>query len=158
MHNPRPAAEYSPEYVFTSIHGRLPYKISIELLPGDGSDWLGSAPVPHAPFLFINFNLGVPTKHAYKAYLEAVARFRAVHRTRSPNLDVISKMLTSTAVLLLANPAHETALNARKQLVTSSLLSAPHEPPFTDALFTLRERAKQSLLWAHRRWPLEQSQ
>ncbi|EJF57567.1 protein prenylyltransferase [Dichomitus squalens LYAD-421 SS1] len=127
--------------------------ISIELLPGDGSEWLLSAPATHAPFLFIDDNLGVPHKVAYKAYLQAVVRFRPARLRDGP--DVASEVLTSTAVLLLVNPAHQTALNARKRLVLAgSSLSASHELRFTDALLMMREGAKQSVLWAHRRWLL----
>ncbi|PIL33401.1 hypothetical protein GSI_04022 [Ganoderma sinense ZZ0214-1] len=129
--------------------------ISIELLPGDASEWLASAPPEHAPFLFVDNNLGVPHKLAYKAYLEAVARFRAV-RPRHDSIDHShsAELLASSAVLLLVNPAHQTALNARKRLVLLGTHSAAHELRFTDALLTLRDGAKQSILWHHRRWVL----
>ncbi|KAM5542905.1 hypothetical protein V8D89_003289, partial [Ganoderma adspersum] len=129
--------------------------ISIELLPGDASEWLASAPPEHTPFLFVDNNLGVPHKLAYKAYLEAVARFRAVRpRHNASDCSHSAELLTSSAVLLLVNPAHQTALNARKRLVLLGTHPASHELRFVDALLTLRDGAKQSILWHHRRWLL----
>ncbi len=57
-------------------------------------------------------------------------------------------------MLLLVNPAHQSALNTRKSLVELDVLDPAHELRFTDALLTLREGAKQSILWQHRRWLL----
>ena len=57
-------------------------------------------------------------------------------------------------MLLLVNPAHQTALNARKRLVLLGTHPASHELRFVDALLTLRDGAKQSILWHHRRWLL----
>ena len=99
----------------------------------------------------------MPHKLAYKAYLEAVARFRAVrpqHTTSDCSPSDNTELLASSAVLLLVNPAHQTGLNARKRLVLLGCHSASHELRFTDALLTLREGAKQSILWHHRRWLL----
>ncbi|KAI1783962.1 protein prenylyltransferase [Ganoderma leucocontextum] len=129
--------------------------ISIELLPGNPSEWLASAPPEHAPFLFVDNHLGVPHKLAYKAYLAAVARFRAVRpRHRATDCPDSTEVLTSSAVLLLVNPAHQTALNTRKRLVLLGVHPASHELRFTDALLTLRDGAKQSIVWHHRRWLL----
>ncbi|KAI0359681.1 protein prenylyltransferase [Trametes cingulata] len=142
--------------------------LSIELLPGDGAEWL-SADVPaearhHAPFLHFEGNLGVPQKLAYKAYLESVPMFRRcrarlrARRAASASSELteaeIVETLASTAVLLLVNPAHQSALNVRKQLVQQGVVNAAHELCFTSALLTLHEGAKQSLLWHHRRWLL----
>ena len=99
----------------------------------------------------------MPHKLAYKAYLEAVARFRAVRPRHTPSdcsPSDSAELLGSSAVLLLANPAHQTALNARKRLILLGRHSASHELRFTDALLTLREGTKQSILWHHRRWLL----
>ncbi|RPD52754.1 protein prenylyltransferase [Lentinus tigrinus ALCF2SS1-7] len=137
--------------------------ISIELLPGDGSEWLAVASPDHAPFLFTDRNLGVPQKAAYKAYLEAVSRFRSVRprllHPGSPRGQPVSdrdiaEAAASSSVLLLVNPAHQSALNTRKRLVELGSLDAAHELAFTGALLTLREGAKQSILWQHRRWLL----
>ncbi|KAI0365574.1 protein prenylyltransferase [Pilatotrama ljubarskyi] len=140
---------------------------STELLPGDGAEWL-AADMPadarqHAPFLYIEGNLGVPQKLAYKAYLESVpvfrrcrARLRASHLTTGSELTEaeVREALASTAVLLLVNPAHQSALNARKRLVQLRAVDAAYELRFASALLTLHEGAKQSLLWHHRRWLL----
>ncbi|KAI0645285.1 hypothetical protein C8Q79DRAFT_1119992 [Trametes meyenii] len=138
---------------------------SIEILPGDGSEWL-STDLPaeqaqHAPFLFIEGNLGVPQKLAYKAFLDSVPVFRRCRAhlllPRSPASETrlaIEDMLASSAVLLLVNPAHQSALNVRRQLVLDGALAAERELRFVAALLTMREGAKQSGLWHHRRWLL----
>ncbi|RPD52751.1 hypothetical protein L227DRAFT_658671 [Lentinus tigrinus ALCF2SS1-6] len=137
--------------------------ISIELLPGDGSEWLAVASPAHAPFLSLDRNLGVPQKAAYRAYLEAVSRFRGVRqrllhprslRGQPVSDRNIAEAAASSSVLLLVNPAHQCALNARKRLVELGSLDAAHELAFMGALLTLREGAKQSILWQHRRWLL----
>ncbi|KAI9064535.1 hypothetical protein FKP32DRAFT_1591350 [Trametes sanguinea] len=145
--------------------------VSVELLPGDGSEWFTEdSPqeiIQHAPFLFVEGNLGVPHKLAYKLYLQSVptfqecrARLRSQPTGETPlDLDGGLRTLThhtlaSSAVLLLVNPAHQSALNARKRLVQLGALEAAHELRFVSALFTLRDGAKQSILWHHRRWLL----
>ncbi|EIW54501.1 protein prenylyltransferase [Trametes versicolor FP-101664 SS1] len=108
--------------------------ISIELLPGDGSEWLAEGMPeesnPHAPFLFIEGNLDLP------------------------GTGDMADILHSSSVLLLVNPAHQSALNARKRLVKHGALDATQELRFVSALLTLHEGAKQSVLWHHRRWIL----
>ncbi|OJT01938.1 Protein prenyltransferase alpha subunit repeat-containing protein 1 [Trametes pubescens] len=147
--------------------------VSIELLPGDGSEWLAEdmpeESNPHAPFLLMEGNLGVPRKLAYKAYLESVPAFRRsrtvlhaylrVTPATGPSLDLVSAedvadILDSSSVLLLVNPAHQSALNARKGLLTLGALDATRELRFASSLLTLHEGAKQSVLWHHRRWLL----
>lgn len=56
-------------------------------------------------------------------------------------------------MILLTNPAHQTALNARKRLVQSGFLAPEKELEFTEVLFRgSSDCAKQSILWHHRRW------
>ncbi|KAH9889517.1 hypothetical protein C8Q73DRAFT_707970 [Cubamyces lactineus] len=146
--------------------------LAIELLPGDGSEWFTAETPPeaaqHAPFLFVDGHLGVPQKVAYKAYLQSVSNLRqcrtplskgAALSTSRPELQSLEArdlqdLLASSAVLLLANPAHQSALNARCRLVQLGALDAAHELKFVTALLTLRDGAKQSILWHHRRWLL----
>ena len=128
-------------------------------MPGDDSEWLADVPPEHAPFLFIDRNLGVPTKAAYRAYLESVTLFQSVRPRLLPSSPPLtdaeaSAVLDASAVLLLVNPAHQTGLNARKRLVLQGKLDSAQELRFTTALLTLREGAKQSILWHHRRWLL----
>ncbi|CDO77039.1 hypothetical protein BN946_scf184403.g14 [Trametes cinnabarina] len=151
---------------------------SVELLPGDGSEWFaeGSPPevLQHAPFLFVEGNLGVPHKLAYKLYLQSVPTFQACRSRLRVQTDdsggsspdshsrhahiltdtEVKNTLASSAVLLLVNPAHQSALNARKRLVQCGALDAGHELRVVSALLTLRDGAKQSILWHHRRWLL----
>ncbi|KAI0827881.1 protein prenylyltransferase [Trametes gibbosa] len=147
--------------------------VSIEILPGDGSEWFAEG-MPaegfqHAPFLFIEGNLGVPKKIAYQAYLDSVSTFRrcrerlrttlaAAHGSPSKPDTVsdadVADTLESSSILLLVNPAHQSALNARKRLVQVGMRDAVDELRFVSALLTLHEGAKQSILWHHRRWVL----
>ena len=134
-------------------------RISIEILPGDSSLWLGGSPSPHAPFLFVDGHLGIPGKLSYKAYLEAVAHFRDVGPVfQSVNSALVESqaqtLIESSAVLLLVNNAHQSALIARKRLVNHGLLSPTLEFDFLNALLTLKQASKQSTLWQHRRWLL----
>ncbi|KAH9856025.1 hypothetical protein C2E23DRAFT_882766 [Lenzites betulinus] len=147
--------------------------VTIEILPGDGSEWFAEG-MPaegsrHAPFLFVEGNLGVPKKIAYKAYLDSIPTFRrcrerlrstfaAMHGSSSRPKAVAdadaADTLESTSILLLVNPAHQSALNARKRLVQDGTRDAMDELRFVSALVTLHEGAKQSILWHHRRWLL----
>ncbi|KAI0332949.1 protein prenylyltransferase [Cubamyces sp. BRFM 1775] len=143
--------------------------LAVELLPGDGSEWFTADTPPeaaeHAPFLFVDGHLGVPLKVAYKAYLESIPIFKrcrtsllrqrtSTSHPHSLEAGDLQDLLASSAVLLLANPAHQSALNARCRLVQLGNLEAADELKFVTALLTLRDGAKQSNLWHHRRWLL----
>lgn len=59
----------------------------------------------------------------------------------------------STSVIILANPAHQTALNNRKRLMQSGFLLPEEELTFIELLLRgSRVCAKQSMIWDHRRW------
>lgn len=142
---------------------------SVEIIPGDGKEFLPpeSSGTP-VDFLLIDGNLGVPQKILYKAYLEAVHLFHR-YRTKpstaqnaSETENLLDKSLASpteaqawsTAVIILLNSGHQSAWNARKRLVESGGLDAKRELAWTTALLTVRECAKHSILWHHRRWLL----
>ncbi|KAF8520826.1 hypothetical protein JB92DRAFT_1872690 [Gautieria morchelliformis] len=63
-------------------------------------------------------------------------------------------LVYTTALLLIANPTHNTALNRRKQLIRMqpSNLTADEDIKFIAALFGSKEASKSSVLWHHRRW------
>jgi protein prenyltransferase alpha subunit repeat containing protein 1 len=62
-------------------------------------------------------------------------------------------VLHSSTVILLTNPAHQTALNMRRRLVDQGLLSAHGELVFTRLLLqSSKECSKASILWYYRRW------
>lgn len=110
-----------------------------------------------APFLFIDGNLGVPQKALYKAYMIAIQIFSASqHHRHDPNALTDHRALRdSTAIILLANPGHTTALNTRKLLVSARVWGVRDELAFTRALLSVQQTAKSSILWHHRRWLLE---
>jgi protein prenyltransferase alpha subunit repeat containing protein 1 len=138
---------------------------TVEIIPGDGNEWLPEGTEPHKRFLLVDQNLGVPHKVLYQAYLEAVAAFRRTRVALLSNTiqsedaasdynNLAPDLLNTSAVLLLLNPGHNTAWNVRKKLVLSGHHNADQELSFTTALLTVRDCAKQSLLWHHRRWLL----
>ncbi|KAL6310534.1 hypothetical protein BKA93DRAFT_820949 [Sparassis latifolia] len=135
--------------------------ISVEIFPGDGyevvqdTDGTDDTTSRHKPFMFLEDNLGVPQKVLHKAYMFAVrsfAKYRREARILDGDRKVLESLVHSSAVLLLANPAHQTALNVRKRLVLCQVIDPAHEMRFVAALLTVREGAKQSILWHHRRW------
>lgn len=118
-------------------------RASIEVLPGSFEQWAPQA-TNEFPFVLVDDHLGIPQKLLYHLYMIAVALYKSADQ---------STMLTLTFVLLLANPAHQTALNARKRFIQSGLLRPEEELNLT-ALFIRGsgEFAKQSIIWDHRRW------
>ncbi len=69
---------------------------------------------------------------------------------KNPNEATISAL---SSVILLANPAHQTVLNARKRLIMKGLFDADRELAFIARLIGgSKDCAKQSIIWDHRRW------
>ena len=121
---------------------------SVEILPGGLDEWLVQGARSDFPFVLAEGNLGVPKKVLYRLYLAAVVMF-----SKGPNGKHGEATVSPTSVILLANPAHQTALNARKRLILRGKLSAERELVFTELLLRgSSECAKQSIVWGHRRW------
>ena len=78
---------------------------------------------PSSPFLLVEGNLGVPERLLYKLYLKSIKEFATLRdflrNPSSVDATVGQRLLVCTAVIILANPAHDTALNARKRLILS---------------------------------------
>lgn len=137
-------------------------RASIEILPGDAKYWTldsvinqGRYPSSTSPYLFLDGNLGVPQKVLYKSYMAAIILFKSLRKgTRGVTAEkaVVADLIASSSVILLGNPAHQTALNARKRLIQNGHLEPQRELAFTAALLSARECAKQCILWDHRRW------
>ncbi|KAI0918978.1 hypothetical protein AcW1_003519 [Taiwanofungus camphoratus] len=135
---------------------------TIELIPDDGFEWFSKGSddmdshMVHHPFLFVEGNLGVPQKILHKAYMAAMhSTVRSKHLMYdSTGKDGVlnSSMKNWSAVLLLANPAHQMALNVRKRLAQAGIIEPHHELRLIAALLTLYNCSKQSILWHHRRW------
>jgi protein prenyltransferase alpha subunit repeat containing protein 1 len=125
------------EPTFTLIHS---CSTSIEILPGGLQEWMPPAS-DDFPFVLEDGHLGVPQKVLYKLYMTAVSLYK--------------EHLSISSVVLLANPAHQTALNTRKKLIACGSLDPGKELDFF-ALFIRgsKECAKQSIIWDHRRWIL----
>jgi protein prenyltransferase alpha subunit repeat containing protein 1 len=128
---------------------------SIDILPGSAEQWIESlgrhapeAPELTSPFLFVEYNLGVPKKLLYQTYLAAIAMFTDALESTA----VAHRLIASSAVILLANPAHQTALNTRKRLIQNGCLSTSDEFAFVAALLSTKSCAKEAILWDHRRW------
>ncbi|PPQ88442.1 hypothetical protein CVT25_011567 [Psilocybe cyanescens] len=127
---------------------------SIEILPGALKDWAivdlpPEAPKPssHFPFVFVEGNLGIPQKVLHALYLAAVSL-----PWRSSGAD---DAIASSSVIILLNPAHQTALNARKSLMKEGHLDPEKELVLMELISRgSPECAKQSIVWDHRRWCL----
>jgi protein prenyltransferase alpha subunit repeat containing protein 1 len=133
-----------------------PLRKSIEILPGAIDGWVPES-TPTYPFLFAEDNLGVPQRVLYKAYMVAVHAyfgFRNESRKSTPSLQQSNLLDRLTRVILLANPAHQTALNSRKELIQNNAMDPHWELNFSGSLLSCRECAKESILWHHRRWLL----
>ncbi|KAJ7209715.1 hypothetical protein GGX14DRAFT_631691 [Mycena pura] len=119
--------------------------LSVEIVPGGMEQWAIGA--EDFPFLYTDGHLGVPQRVLYQLYLLAIPLLNT-------NRDIPSQA-DASCVVLLANPAHQTALNTRKRLIQSASLSASAELAFSARVIaSSRPCAKESIQWAHRRWLL----
>ena len=122
------------------------HSTSVEILP---KEWQSADTNPHAPFEFNEGHLGIPKHIFMQVYSYASKHFFDLDLDSPLELDCISSLV------LLVNPAHQTALNRRKDLVLSGYLSnADDELRLTAVLQSLPDGAKSSILWHHRRWVL----
>ncbi|KAF8806528.1 hypothetical protein BYT27DRAFT_7101504 [Phlegmacium glaucopus] len=127
---------------------------SFEILPGDLSDWesieLPSGavkPHPEFPFILVEGNLGIPKKILVGLYLTAIGI--SLHTTNILETTAVS------CVIILLNPAHQTALNTRKRLMQNGHIDPNKELVFTELLARgSLDVGKQSIIWDHRRWCL----
>ncbi|KAJ7782737.1 hypothetical protein B0H16DRAFT_1494175 [Mycena metata] len=123
--------------------------LSLEIVPGNIEAYLVEPPSPgqpsrEFPFLLMDGHLGVPQKILYHLYPLALELLNT--ESREDQHD-------ASCVILLANPAHQTAMNTRKRLIQSGALSAHAELNFSAMLLgSSRSASKESILWAHRRW------
>jgi protein prenyltransferase alpha subunit repeat containing protein 1 len=110
------------------------------------------------PFLFIEGNLGVPKKALYRTYVEALVIFASARKStfgeEVHSAQAVHTLVASSVVILLANPGHLTALNARKRFIQRRVLDSKRELELTAALLTSRNCSNQSILWHHRQWLL----
>ncbi|KAF9485970.1 hypothetical protein BDN70DRAFT_846899 [Pholiota conissans] len=125
---------------------------SIEVLPGGLEEWEGIEVPPEAekpssrfPFVLVEGNLGIPKKVLYAVYMAAVNIPWRSSDARAAN--------AATSIIILLNPAHQTALNHRKHLIRDGQLDAAKELLFTEhSARGSPEFGKQSMIWDHRRW------
>lgn len=114
----------------------------------------GSRPSASSPFLLVEGNLGVPHKVAYRLYMTA-STFPRLKDLATMDETAITSIIQKTAIVLLVNPAHQTALNLRKHLIQQGRHSAEKELRLVELLVRgVKVCAKESALWAHRRWCL----
>ncbi|KAF9039450.1 protein prenylyltransferase [Hymenopellis radicata] len=132
------------------VHHTWLMHYSVEILPGGFEQWSEAGITNEFPFLLSDGHLGVPKKILYKLYISASSLFMESRRCND-----VHNLLASTSIILLANSAHQTALNARKRLVQSGHLDAQSELSLFAAFMTgCRDCAKQSMVWHQRRWML----
>lgn len=136
--------------IFHSLFLRLKAsRASVEIIPGSIEQWQTDSAVP---FLFIDGNLGLPQKLLYRLYPRALENFKR-SRLSSPCFSSPKSVLEASSVILLTNPAHQTALHERKRLILAGHLSVEKELEFSSLLLSSsRDASKQSIIWDHRRW------
>lgn len=106
-------------------------------------------PSPEFPFVLVEGNLGIPKKILYALYTAAV------HLPWQSSDSRVA--IAASAVIVLLNPAHQTALNTRKRLILDGHLAAKKELQFTELISRgSPECGKQSMIWDHRRWCFQQ--
>jgi protein prenyltransferase alpha subunit repeat containing protein 1 len=86
----------------------------------------------------------------------ATKAFFRLRRAQPADADSdAAALLSYSSVILLTNPAHNTALNVRKTSILDSTLSPQQELHYTSLLLAgVKDAAKQDGLWHHRRWLL----
>ncbi|XXG97034.1 hypothetical protein Hte_003328 [Hypoxylon texense] len=118
---------------------------------------------PGTSYLRDGLAVGIPKLRLAQAFFVARQILQNHHRGSPIPHD---EFLAATAVLLLMDPEHLTAANARKRLLVSALeRSSPdksalrREKQFVDSLLTsrLHRHTKSPTLWSHRRWLLHLS-
>ncbi|KAJ3908884.1 hypothetical protein F5879DRAFT_935548, partial [Lentinula edodes] len=126
---------------------------TVEVLPGTIEQWQTDLAIP---FLLVDGHLGLPQKLLYKLLpcaLSLLKQFRLRSSRCSPSSHETTSLLEASSIILLANPAHQTALNQRKRLILAAHWSVKQELDFSTLLLSSsREASKQSILWDHRRW------
>ncbi|KAF4625241.1 hypothetical protein G7Y89_g12927 [Cudoniella acicularis] len=126
-----------------------------------------SHPLPAGSnFLLEGNSIAIPKIKLVQAFVIARQIFFKLYRN-CPQ-DKQQDLQNATAVILLMDPEHLTAANARKRLVQSSLeiltekvqAILKKELLFVDSFLTARlhRHNKSPTLWSHRRWILEKAQ
>lgn len=104
-------------------------------------------PHPEFPFILVDGNLGIPKKILVGLYLTAITI--PLHTANVLEATAVS------CVIILLNPAHQTALNTRKRLMQNGHIDSNKELVFIELLVRgSRDAGKQSIIWDHRRWCL----
>lgn len=101
--------------------------------------------------------VAIPKLRLVQAFISAQAILKRQLRTKS---EAGQTVLDATAVMLLMDPEHLTAANARKRLLTDenvTIEDLQHEKYFIDSLLTsrLHRHTKSPTLWNHREWLLK---
>lgn len=120
-------------------------------------------------FLIDENAVGIPKVRLFQAFSIAYSRFKELDTRAPPREDgqCLSEVLRPTAVLLLVDPEHLTAANARKRAILKNIQNGGdikgclgREKWFVDSLLTsrLHRHTKSPVLWSHRRWLLSQFQ
>lgn len=179
---------------------------SIEILPGDGHEWIEHPPHNHDPdassdlknenkydpFLLIEGNLGIPEQILYELYVIALHQFSILKdkwkrsgETEFASGEELLHVDRITRVILLVNPAHQTALSFRRFFLIEAMgrirlgvrssiqggydpdpellqgqfeqtgISCQTELNYIAALFSFKTCAKDSTLWHYRRFLLD---
>ena len=125
--------------------------------------WKGY-PLPQGCNVLLDGNsLGIPKTQLVQAFV--VARQIFFNCLKDLNEETVQDIRDSTAVILLFDPEHITAANARKRIIQKLRTGPGHdfeaalkrELLVTDSFLTsrLHRHTKSPTLWGHRRWLLQ---
>ncbi|PHH74894.1 hypothetical protein CDD82_4727 [Ophiocordyceps australis] len=105
--------------------------------------------------------IAIPKRRLVEAFICARKRFISFQQSKELQNTRKQHVLSVTAVMLLMDPEHLTAANARKQVLSEALEMCPsdvapllNEKFLIDSLLTshLHRHTKSPTLWSHRRW------
>ncbi|CAD6450487.1 827b854a-e723-491e-981c-d37070a18270-CDS [Sclerotinia trifoliorum] len=112
--------------------------------------------------LVLDNSVGIPKTKLIQAFVVARQLF-SKFKDRGPEQS--QEIRDATSIILLTDPEHLTACNARKRLIQNIQNPSPNEVEkalerelyFVDSLLTshLNRHTKSPTLWSHRRWLLE---
>lgn len=113
-------------------------------------------------FLYEDNAIAIPKLNILRAFLPAYNVFKSYLAVRS---HVSDEVMRATSVILLLDPEHMTAANARKRYIRQTEDADPglmektleSELYFIDSLLTsrLHRHTKSPTLWGHRQWLME---
>ncbi|OAD73608.1 hypothetical protein PHYBLDRAFT_168046 [Phycomyces blakesleeanus NRRL 1555(-)] len=102
------------------------------------------------PLVVVESKLGISFQHLTALLSEAHKRYVLVRDAKGA--ADLAELEQVSRVLILIKPDHYTAMNTRKQLITSGQISIENELLLLELMFTIPKHSKSSIAWHHRQW------